>query len=95
MRLLIRILVRLYQFTLSPLLVAIAGSGCRFHPTCSQYFLESVEINGPGKGTWLGLKRIARCHPWGPAGHDPVPGLWRLSGHGDDRDPATPVNACD
>jgi putative membrane protein insertion efficiency factor len=73
MRRLIRIFIRSYQFAISPILVALGGSGCRFHPTCSEYFLQAVETHGAGKGIWLGLRRIARCHPWGEAGHDPVP----------------------
>jgi putative membrane protein insertion efficiency factor len=75
MRTLIRICIRTYQLTISPLLVAIAGpgSGCRFQPTCSQYFLEAVELHGAVRGFFLGLKRIARCHPWGGSGEDPVP----------------------
>jgi uncharacterized protein len=75
MRTLIRICIRAYQFTLSPLLVAIggSGSGCRFHPTCSEYFLQAVESHGTVRGIFLGLKRIARCHPWGGSGEDPVP----------------------
>lgn len=42
-------------------------------PTCSAYFLEAVETHGIGRGSWLGLKRLARCHPWGGCGYDPVP----------------------
>ena len=75
MRGLIRICIRIYQITLSPLLVAIGGpgSGCRFQPTCSEYFLQAVETHGAWRGSWLGLKRIGRCHPWGGSGYDPVP----------------------
>lgn len=46
---------------------------CRFYPTCSAYALEAVEKYGPLKGSWMGLKRILRCHPWNPGGFDPVP----------------------
>jgi len=75
MGILIRIFIRVYQVTLSPLLVAIGGpgSGCRFHPTCSQYFLQAIESHGTVRGFFLGLKRITRCHPWGGSGEDPVP----------------------
>jgi len=75
MRALIRICIRAYQLTLSPLLVAIGGpgSGCRFHPTCSEYFLQAIESHGTVRGIFLGLRRIARCHPWGGSGEDPVP----------------------
>ena len=75
MRGLFRIFIRIYQLTLSPLLVAIGGpgSGCRFHPTCSEYFLQAIESHGTVRGIFLGLKRIARCHPWGGCGEDPVP----------------------
>jgi putative membrane protein insertion efficiency factor len=75
MRALIRIIVRTYQLTLSPLLVAISGpgSGCRFHPSCSEYFLQAIQSHGTVRGIFLGLKRIARCHPWGGCGEDPVP----------------------
>ena len=61
--------VRFYQLFLSPLI----GSNCRFQPTCSHYMIQSIEEWGVIKGIWLGLKRIFKCHPWGPHGHDPVP----------------------
>ena len=63
------IMVRFYQMCISPLL----GPHCRFTPTCSQYFIEAVEKYGPLKGSWLGIKRILRCHPGNPGGYDPVP----------------------
>jgi uncharacterized protein len=73
---LVRLFVRIYQYTLSPVLSSICGPGCgcRFTPTCSAYFLEAVERHGLRRGSRLGLKRLARCQPWGGAGHDPVPG---------------------
>jgi putative membrane protein insertion efficiency factor len=61
--------IRIYQATLSPLL----GSHCRHSPSCSQYTIEAIQEWGVLKGTWLGAKRIARCHPWGTSGYDPVP----------------------
>lgn len=71
---LLRSTIRVYQCTLSPLLALLCGpdSGCRFTPTCSAYFLEAVETHGVGRGSLLGLKRLARCHPWGGCGYDPV-----------------------
>ena len=62
-------LVRGYQLAISPLL----GSTCRFRPTCSHYMIEALRTHGPARGLWLGLRRIARCHPWGGHGYDPVP----------------------
>src|SRR5881227_4495917 len=72
---LVRFIIRLYQYTLSPLLRLLCGPdcGCRFTPTCSRYFLEAVETHGVRYGSWLGLKRLARCQPWGGCGYDPVP----------------------
>lgn len=77
MKALVRLLIRFYQRFLSPAIHFIGGptSGCRFHPTCSEYFLQAVERHGVARGSWLGLRRIARCHPWGGQGDDPVPPL--------------------
>jgi len=61
--------VKIYQKFISPLL----GPNCRYVPTCSQYMILAVEEWGLLRGTWLGLRRILRCHPWGDSGHDPVP----------------------
>ncbi|MBK7358732.1 MAG: membrane protein insertion efficiency factor YidD [Saprospiraceae bacterium] len=61
--------VKAYQYLLSPLL----GKNCRFEPSCSTYMIQAVEEWGVLKGSWLGLKRISRCHPWGSSGEDPVP----------------------
>ena len=68
-------LLRFYQIVLSPPLHWLGGpaAGCRFTPTCSQYCLDAIKTHGSMKGAWLGLKRLARCHPWGGHGHDPVP----------------------
>ena len=62
-------LIRTYQLVISPVL---AGS-CRYQPTCSQYALDAIDLHGPFKGSWLAVRRIARCHPWGSSGFDPVP----------------------
>ncbi|MEK9750554.1 MAG: membrane protein insertion efficiency factor YidD [Flavobacteriaceae bacterium] len=61
--------VRAYQYLISP----YTPSSCRFVPTCSEYAVEALKKHGPIKGTMLAAKRIARCHPWGESGHDPVP----------------------
>jgi putative membrane protein insertion efficiency factor len=66
---LLRIPIRAYQLLLSPLL----GPNCRFEPTCSCYALGALEEHGALRGSWLALKRVARCHPYGGAGFDPVP----------------------
>ncbi len=58
-----------YRVCISPL----TPPACRFTPTCSQYALEALRRHGPFRGTWLAVKRIARCHPWGGSGYDPVP----------------------
>ncbi|PPR29676.1 MAG: putative membrane protein insertion efficiency factor [Alphaproteobacteria bacterium MarineAlpha9_Bin2] len=65
----IKILIKLYQYTISPLL----GPKCRYLPTCSNYALEAIHKHGAFKGGLLTIKRIIRCHPWGKSGHDPVP----------------------
>ncbi|MEC7062914.1 MAG: membrane protein insertion efficiency factor YidD [Bacteroidota bacterium] len=62
-------LVRLYQLLISPLFPA----SCRFSPTCSQYTLEALKQFGFLKGSYLAIKRILKCNPWGSHGHDPVP----------------------
>ena len=69
MRALILHMIRFYQRAFSPLL----GNNCRFHPSCSQYTYEAVERYGAVQGTWMGLRRICRCHPWHQGGFDPVP----------------------
>lgn len=72
---LIRIFIRGYQLLLAPILRLLVGpgGGCRFDPSCSRYFLEACETHGVLHGSWLGIKRLARCHPWGGLGYDPVP----------------------
>lgn len=61
------LLVRAYQVVLSPLL----GGSCRFQPSCSVYFIEAVKKHGPCRGSWRGVRRILRCHPFHPGGYDP------------------------
>ena len=61
--------VRFYQLSISPML----PNSCRYTPTCSQYMIEALRTHGPLKGLWLGIKRIARCNPWGGSGYDPGP----------------------
>ncbi len=62
-------LIRLYQNTLSRVLPPT----CRFYPSCSQYTYEAIAKYGFVRGGWLGVKRLARCHPFNPGGYDPVP----------------------
>lgn len=61
--------IRFYQRAVSPWL----PSSCRFQPSCSQYAAEALERHGFARGAWLTLRRLARCHPFTPAGYDPVP----------------------
>jgi putative membrane protein insertion efficiency factor len=61
--------IRLWQLTFS----AVLPPSCRFSPSCSAYAITAIERHGVAKGLWLALRRIARCHPWGGHGHDPVP----------------------
>ncbi|CUA83421.1 MULTISPECIES: membrane protein insertion efficiency factor YidD [Gulbenkiania] len=63
------LLIRFYQLAISPWI----APRCRYQPTCSSYALEAVSRHGVCKGGWLALRRIARCHPWGGSGYDPVP----------------------
>lgn len=69
MRYLVAFLIRIYQWTLSPLI----GPACRFYPSCSQYAQQAILRFGLLRGGWLALKRLGRCHPWHPGGFDPVP----------------------
>lgn len=66
-------LVQLYRYGISPLI----GPRCRFQPTCSSYALEALKNLPFGRALWLIMRRLARCHPWGGCGYDPVP----KSGH--------------
>jgi putative membrane protein insertion efficiency factor len=65
----------LWRLVMSPLI----GPSCRFQPTCSAYGIEAMRRHGGLLGLWLTLRRLARCHPWGGHGHDPVPETVRLS----------------
>ena len=62
-------LIRFYQVGLAPLLIGT----CKFCPSCSEYFIEAVQVHGPLRGSRLGVKRLLRCHPFSPGGIDPVP----------------------
>ena len=66
---LILLLLRAYRVAISPLI----GPRCRYYPSCSQYAQVAVERHGAARGSWLAVRRIARCHPWHPGGFDPVP----------------------
>ncbi len=69
--------LRAYRLLISPLY----GQVCRYHPSCSAYALEAVQRHGALKGSWLGGRRVARCHPWAAGGYDPVPTrfTWRAA----------------
>ena len=63
------LLVRFYQVAISP----YTASSCRFQPTCSHYTVEALKVHGLINGSWLAIKRIGSCHPFGRSGYDPVP----------------------
>ena len=65
------LLIRGYQLTLSPLF----GGWCRFEPSCSVYASEAIRMHGARRGSWLAIKRLAKCHPFGSHGFDPVPSV--------------------
>ena len=62
-------LIRFYQVGISP----FTPTSCRFEPSCSYYFVKALKIHGLFYGSYLGVKRILSCHPWGRTGYDPVP----------------------
>lgn len=72
---LLRLPIHLYRWVVSPLL----GPRCRFQPSCSEYALDALSMHGAARGSWLTLRRLVRCHPWGGQGWDPVP---PPAGHG-------------
>lgn len=69
MKTLLQLPIRFYRWLISPML----GTNCRYHPSCSAYALEAIEKHGAARGSWLSLRRVCRCHPWGGDGYDPVP----------------------
>ena len=71
--------IRAYRFVFSPWL----GNACRYWPTCSEYSMQAIESHGALRGGWMTLARLARCHPYGAGGVDPVPlqFSWRCWGH--------------
>lgn len=70
--------IRFYRYFISPMLSA----SCRYYPSCSSYALEALTVHGPLKGSWLTLRRIGRCHPFGGEGYDPVPQKENKCHHG-------------
>jgi putative membrane protein insertion efficiency factor len=81
--------VKLYRWVLSPVKTALFGplGRCRFEPSCSAYALEALQTHGAMKGSWLAVRRLCRCHPWGDFGPDPVPPKCGMS------HPSTPHSA--
>ncbi len=65
----LRALIIAYRYGLSPVL----GANCRYEPSCSAYAQEAIGVHGPAAGSWLAVRRILKCHPWGDMGYDPVP----------------------
>jgi putative membrane protein insertion efficiency factor len=65
----IRAVIFIYRHGISPLL----GSNCRYEPSCSAYMDGAIRRHGAWRGLWIGGARLCRCHPWGPAGYDPIP----------------------
>lgn len=74
----LRWIVLAWRYGMSP----FVGRHCRFHPSCSAYALEALERHGAGRGTWLAVRRVLRCHPFHPGGYDPVPGGGEGAGAG-------------
>ena len=72
-RLITKVPIHAYRWSLKPLI----GHECRYLPSCSEYALEAIELNGAWRGSWLALSRVCRCHPWGSHGLDGVPDIRR------------------
>jgi hypothetical protein len=71
--LLLRGLVLGWRYVFAALVPGGASTGgCRYHPSCSRYALDALRIHGPLRGSWMAVRRVARCHPWSSGGHDPV-----------------------
>lgn len=66
-------ILKFYKKFTSPILEGVFGKACRFTPTCSEYIITALDKYGTKKGVVMGVKRFARCHPWGGSGYDPVP----------------------
>ena len=77
-------MIRFYRVAISP----YTPPSCRYTPTCSAYALEAIQRHGAGRGSWLALRRLLRCHPWGGYGYDPVPEV----GDGRERGRTVPVS---
>ncbi len=75
MNILIIKILKFYKNIISPVLEMVFGKACRFTPTCSEYTITALERFGTKRGLAVGIKRFARCHPWGGSGWDPVPEL--------------------
>ena len=71
------LLLRGYKLAISPYL----GQNCRFHPSCSDYAAQAIDLHGPARGSLLAARRLCKCHPWHPGGLDPVPASTKSSGH--------------
>lgn len=70
-------LIRVYQIVLSPFF----GGACRFEPSCSVYASEAIRTHGAVRGSWLAVRRLSKCHPFGSHGFDPVPNLGSRTTH--------------